>query len=177
MIRVKTNSKFGYYMQGKQVVEPIYIAATDFHQGRAAVKDEAGWKFIDKKGNKLIDLDYDFIENGREGFWMVNKNRLFGMIDGKGEEIIKCEYKLLYKFYENRCAFSVDGFWGFFDNQGKVLVDTDYALVWDYKEGYARALGRNGVEILNLEGNQQFLSPSVEIRDFSEGLAPIQYMN
>lgn len=177
VVRVKSAGKFGFYQNGKVLLEPQYTSATDFHQGKAAVKDKTGWLFVDKSGKVLSQLDYNQVDYGNQGFWMVNKNRRFGMLDADGVEVIPCKFKLLYKFKEDRCAFSVDGFWGFFDTQGNITVEPDFALVWDYNEGLARALGRQGLEVLDLQGRQQFLSPSIEIRDFSEGLAPIQYMN
>ncbi|WP_235298292.1 WG repeat-containing protein [Portibacter marinus] len=177
IIRVRKDKLYGFYVNGQLKIPPQYELATDFHQGLAAVMLKNQWSFIDTNGKNLKVLDYDQVEYGNEGFWMVNKDRKFGMINQKGNEIIPCQYKLLYKFKEGKCAYSVNGYWGFFNSDGQALTEPIFGLVWDYNNGYARALAREGLLILDENANVEFIAPSSEMRDFEEGLAPIQYIN
>ena len=69
---------------------------------------------------------------------------------------------------------------GYLDWYGKPVTEAKYNIVWDYSEGYARAIefkSGEGVEFLDLNGNIKFYSPSIEVKDFTEGLAAIQIFN
>lgn len=177
LTRVKKSNKFGFYKNKKQVISPTYDMATDFHDGIAAVLFEDKWSFIDAQGRVKKKLNYEMIEYGNEGFWMVSKDGKFGMINSNNDPVIPVEFDMLYKFKEDRCAYQVEGFWGFYDHEGEVITPPVFALVWDYVNGKARVLTREGLAIIDKKGLLSFIAPSTEMRDFSEGLAPIQIIN
>lgn len=93
--------KRGYFnmFTGKPVIKPKYDHAWVFSDGLASVDDEGWIKFIDAKGNVVIDPKTPYIA-GAEGYvfhgghCVLHNNRRdkFGMIDKQGNWVMKAEY-------------------------------------------------------------------------------------
>ena len=91
----------GYFnmLTGKIAIKPQYKHAWIFSDGLASVDDNGMIKFIDAKGNVVIDLNIPYI-TGAEGYVFHNghcvmhnnKRDKFGLIDKKGKWILKAEY-------------------------------------------------------------------------------------
>lgn len=93
--------KRGYFnmFTGKPVIKPRYSHAWIFSDGLASVDDKGWIKFIDAKGNVVIDPKIPYI-NGTDGYvfhgghCVLHNNRRdkFGMIDKRGNWVLKAEY-------------------------------------------------------------------------------------
>lgn len=64
-----------------------YEDALDFSCGLGAVK-RGKWGFINKKGEEVINLQYDAVSQFVDGYAMVKMANTFGIINSKGESII-----------------------------------------------------------------------------------------
>jgi hypothetical protein len=49
--------------EGKEIVKSKYSAASDFHNGFAAVRLNGKWGFVDEKGKEIVKPIYDSVEN------------------------------------------------------------------------------------------------------------------
>ena len=60
--------------------------------------------------------------------------------------------------------------------KGEELTGNVFKLAWDYKESVARAAAEHGIAFIDKEQKIAFYPPpgTLDMRDFSEGLAPIQ---
>lgn len=91
----------GYFnmLTGELAIKPQYTHAWVFSDGLASVDDNGMIKFIDAKGNVVIDLDIPYI-TGAEGYVFHNgycvihgnKRDKYGLIDKKGNWMLKAEY-------------------------------------------------------------------------------------
>ena len=91
----------GYFnmLTGEIAIKPQYKHAWIFSDGLASVEDNGMIKFIDAKGNVVIDLSIPYVK-GTEGYVFHNgycvihnnKRDKFGLIDKKGNWMLKAEY-------------------------------------------------------------------------------------
>ncbi|WP_270265978.1 WG repeat-containing protein, partial [Segatella copri] len=88
---------------GEIAIKPQYKHAWVFSDGLASVDDNGMIKFIDAKGNVVIDLNIPYI-TGAEGYIFHNghcvmhgnKRDKYGLIDKKGKWMLKAEYDAIY---------------------------------------------------------------------------------
>lgn len=95
----------GYFnmLTGEITIKPQYRHAWVFSDGLASVDDNGMIKFIDTKGNVVIDLNIPYI-TGADGYVFHNghcvihgnKRDKYGMIDKKGKWVLKAEYDAIY---------------------------------------------------------------------------------
>ena len=95
----------GYFnmLTGEIAIKPQYKHAWVFSEGLASVDDNGMIKFIDAKGNVVIDLNIPYI-SGAEGYVFHNgycvihnnKRDKFGLIDKNGNWMLKAEYDAIY---------------------------------------------------------------------------------
>ncbi len=92
-------------------IPPIFDAASDFHEGLAAVRIDDKWGFIDKTGKVVIEpqfneLQHEFYAEFSEGLVAVNFEKAkFAKSSRPEEETFK---------------------WGFVNKQGKIVIDPKF---------------------------------------------------
>lgn len=101
LVCYSNGEKRGYFnmLTGELTIKPQYKHAWVFSDGLASVDDNGMIKFIDAKGNVVIDLDIPYI-TGAEGYVFHNgycvihgnKRNKYGLIDKKGNWMLKAEY-------------------------------------------------------------------------------------
>ncbi len=87
-------------------------------EGLAAVKKDGKEGFIDKTGQVVIDLEYDWAIIFSEGLAKVEKDGKQGFIDKTGQVVIDLEYDWVYSFSEGLAAVKKDGEYFFIDKNG-----------------------------------------------------------
>lgn len=98
----ETNQCYFVNESGERVFGP-FESASNFSEGLAAVKDENGWRYIDKSGNTVIDVDskYSYCTDFSDGYASLHGVEGNGvLIDKRGNVVFD---KALY--YES------NGFW------------------------------------------------------------------
>jgi hypothetical protein len=80
------------------------------------------------------------------------------------------------RFSGGYAVYGRDGTWGYLDTSGRELTKPAFGLAWDYREGLARAAFSDGIAFIDRRQQLAFYPPpgTVDLRDFSEGLAPVQ---
>jgi hypothetical protein len=113
------------YTEDKLVFYPIfktyvlrYDVVSDFQEGRAWVKLNGKYGFVDLQGNEVIPLKYDDAFNFSEGRAEVSLNGKYGFIDVNGNEVIPLKYDRVYSFSEGRLRVKLNRKYGFVDVQG-----------------------------------------------------------
>jgi hypothetical protein len=164
---------WGYENEKKEtLIQPKYIMANEFNEyGIAAVIDDSGWVYINKKGEKIIrplvvDNGPDYFIEGLSRYVDDNK---YGFFNEKGHIIIKAEFDYALPFSEGRSAvckgcfetkdgeysFYEGGKWGFIDRNGKIVIDYQYDRVQSFEKnrafvtinGHTISIDRNGHEL------------------------------
>jgi len=83
------NGKYGYRSEIRVEIQPRFEYAAHFHEGRAAVKLNGKWGFIDEAGIVVVEPKYakvDRFEGGYARFYQGNK---FGLVNRKGEQVVE----------------------------------------------------------------------------------------
>jgi hypothetical protein len=141
--------------RGETVLEPRYIVAGPFNaHGIAAVVDEKGWAYIDRKGSVVI-RPY-VIDNGPDdfkgGLARFRSGSKFGFFNERGEISIQAKFDFAGPFQEGRAPFCKGcrekkegeyswfsgGTWGFIDRQGTPVIPAAFEEVEAFHKGKAR---------------------------------------
>ncbi|MCK5032971.1 MAG: WG repeat-containing protein [Calditrichia bacterium] len=137
-----------------EIIAPKFNFAQDFSKhGIAAVVEDSGWVYINKKGEKIIrphvvDNGPDYFSFGLARFELKNK---FGFFDEKGDVVIKSKFDYARPFADRKaavckdCQFKengehleiINGKWGFINLKGKLIIPYIYDEVGDFENGYA----------------------------------------
>jgi len=155
------NGKWGYQDdRGRTVITAQFIIASDFSRaGIAAVVDDSGWVYINRRGEKMIrpfvfDNGPDYFSEGLARFMKMNK---FGFFNEKGQIVIPPQFEMVVPFQEgcaafcNGCQLTPDGehyrikggMWGFIDKKGTVIIAAEYEEAHSFEQGKAR-VRKNG---------------------------------
>jgi hypothetical protein len=96
-----------------------YDKIGDFYAGRAKVRLNKKYGFVDKHGNEVTPLKYDYIGEFREGRARVRLNGKRGFIDMNGNEVIPLKYDYVECFFNERATIQIGDIWGVVDLNGK----------------------------------------------------------
>ncbi len=132
-------------------------AASDFHEGLAAVKINNKWGYINKKGEIEIACKYKNASNFNNSVALVqNKN-------GRGFYINKQGKKINYQNYNtNNSLTKIDneltpiinnGLWGYVNNQGETIIPFVYNYAQKFSEGIAFVSDENGKYLIDKTGS------------------------
>ncbi len=123
------------------------------------------------KSNPYINII--FLEDNR---WAGRSAEGYQLMDSKGLLVSSNSYQQINKFFEGIAAYSKGELWGYMNVDGAELTENVFGLAWDYKESLARAVFDEGIAFINKSQRIAFYPPqgSLDMRDFSEGLASVQ---
>ncbi len=109
-----------------------------FNEGLSAVSNSKGkYGYIDKKGNIVIDYQFDLAGSFTEGLAPVKVGKVFGYINHKGEFDINPQFDMAGYFSEGVARVQVGEKCGYIDRKGVYLVNPIYTSVSDFHGGYA----------------------------------------
>ena len=180
---------------GKVIVEPQYGKAGSFSNGLAFVQEQGSWKtaaayYIDKQGNKLIKLPWewilgasDFSDDGTAIISIADEyNRAVsysGVINKKGELILPFDYGHISKAVNGLRVASpgkneVSGGVGIIDSKGKWVVQPKYFEMGPITNGlvYARVArnGRQYAGILKMDGTWLYEPTRPDVFNFQDDM-------
>lgn len=118
--------KWGYLNHiGEVLVDYKYDGAYDFIGDLAIVYKSKGnqdfYGFIDKKGNEVIRLIYEYAENFSDGLALVRLERRFGFIDNIGNVKIPIQFNDAESFKIGRAKVMRNGRHFIIDSKGNEL--------------------------------------------------------
>ena len=88
------------------VITPRFEEARDFSCGRALVRRDGSWMYIDSTGAAVIVSRFDAAESFFEGFAVVKRNDMYGYIDTSGAVAVEPAFAQADRFSEGRAAVS-----------------------------------------------------------------------
>lgn len=165
--------------QGKVVTKARFHTARNFLQGGiAAVVDERGWAYIDKKGNVvirpfLVDNGPDYFQEGLARFSVDQK---FGFFDNHGRIIILPRFDFAFPFHEGLAAACmgcgtssegehhiVDGrTWGYIDHNGKWAISPIFESARPFVKGKAQVTWQGKCVYIDQKGTVTSASTAKE---------------
>lgn len=164
---------YGYVdIDSNEIIECKYCEISDFKNGRAKVRLDCDYGYINtngciivKKNNIEIEIphEYDWGYDFNDGYFIVQKGKLFGALDEHFNEIIPC---LLESKEEVILTYS------------KVKCHCYLAEKKSYIEGYMNLLPPIRFEENSLFGYKSHIGkvifpPVLKVREFVEGMAII----
>lgn len=146
----KENGKWGWRkLTGEILVTPQYKTIKEFHEGLAAVSSRGfhgrplseifTWGFINTRGQKVIQENYDDVESFILGTAIVHKEQMgWGVINKNGEIVIPCEYHCITRIDNNLFkVMSKSNKYGIFNIIGKQICEVKYDDISDFMNGFA----------------------------------------
>ncbi len=140
-----------------------------------------------RKGDKMYFFDlnektiltspaWDNIFYLGDNRWAGKNETGFYLLDSKGEMLRRKAYTQINRYRDGLAACLIGEYWGYVDEHGLDVTEYVFGLAWDYKENFARAAFTDGIAFLNRQQQLAFYPPpgTIDMRDFSEGLAPVQ---
>ena len=140
--------KLGYIdKDGRFTIEPRFPFASNFHDGRAMVKqpdDSSQFAIIDKQGHPIHIDKYEQVSDYNEGLAPVRLHGKWGYVDTRGKLVIGCKFDKAGLFQEGLAAVSNEQNQdrslvrvGFIDRKGKLVIPFDFI---DLKGGFSNGL-------------------------------------
>lgn len=113
-----------------------------------------------------------------ENRWAGSTDHGYFMLSTSGQKLNLKPYTQINKISQGYAACFDGQYWGYLDTAGKETTQDIFGLAWDYKEGFARVAFKDGIAFINRQQQLAFYPPpgTIDMRDFSEGLAPVQIM-
>ncbi len=82
----KAQTRWGFCdSTGKVIVPPTYLAAGDFHEGRAAVQESGGIGYIDLSGAPVIPPTFTVADDFNQGVAIAGRDGMLGLLDTDGQ--------------------------------------------------------------------------------------------
>jgi hypothetical protein len=169
----------------------LLMAGQSFAQSPLAQAKAAGtdnWGYINSKGDYVIAaqfLDCDAFSSDGLAPIFDKKAKTSYFIRPNGEklntEIEKFRLKDVFGFgtkgfEDGMCQVQVDKLWGYMSTDGKMTVPATYEKVQEFNGGFGVAAKGGKFFIVDKKGGEKAVAVAgvLDVRHFSEGLAPIK---
>jgi hypothetical protein len=156
---------------GRIVIAPKYSVAEAFHEGRAAVKVDNNWSFIDQNGSAIGD-QYDEIGHFSESFAPVCSNGKWGFIDPNGKLAIPQKFGHVRSFAYGMATVKEGAKFGFIDKSGSMIIAPQYIDARDFSQGLCAVRVDSGKwGFIDRTGKFAIAPTFDDAQSFSSGLA------
>jgi len=100
--------------------------------------DERGNEgYIDKKGNVVINPQFDYANKFSEGLAAVKIGDKWGYVDKMGKYVINPQFDRAGDFSEGRAAVMMGDKWGYVNKTGKLVINPQFKFADDFLGGWA----------------------------------------
>ena len=149
--------------------------AEPFSEGLAIVGVKGhGCGFINKKGEFVINPQFESAKPFREGLAAVRQNDKWGFIDNTGKMIINPQFEHVSSFYDSKALFYDGKQWGFINKKGEYDINPQFASAAIFSEGLSAIQQGNQAGYINEKG-QIVVNPQFDYAgDFNSGLSVIK---
>jgi len=164
LLAVQKDGRYGYIDEkGNKKIEFYFDLAYAFKDGVAMVKVGTKWNLIDKKGAKVFEDDYEYIERDLETdlIWFVEDEKL-GLMTKTGKVLADAVYDVdksgstyyVYANFSEGLARVSDGTtYGFLNEKGEVAIPLTYDAAGYFHEGLAYVEDNNKYGYINTKGD------------------------
>ncbi|TAL69056.1 MAG: WG repeat-containing protein [Bacteroidetes bacterium] len=166
--------------EGKQVLPPKFMDATDFERGMAYILDKDKRGYIDKNGEYLIILQNASGSKFHEGMAAVtNEHYKCGFINKKGDVVIEYRYDEAGYFSEGLAVIGINGKYGYVNKKGEIAINPVFDYAMPFKEDRA-AVGkldnsfRTHWGFIDKTGKATVTTLFDDALDFSEDLSAVK---
>ncbi len=169
MAAVKKDGLWGFVdARDNLVIECKYTEVVRFSEGLAFVKDELGWRCINKTGAMLFPLNCDEVWPFSDGIARFRRGGLYGFVDKNGQIITDAKWLEAHDASNGFIAVCEESKWGFIDYTGEWAIFAEYDEVCDFTKNAAYVVAEGIGELISVEG--EVIYEGVET-DIHEGLS------
>lgn len=139
----------------KKIIPPKYDDVDLFSNGRACVKLNGLYGYIDKNGVEIIPPRYKSASNFKLNCAFVKTDDKYALIDTCGKEItppIFDEYEPINLFEKGLNAVRTGDKWGFIDKNGQWVIPAQYDHVFNFRSGLANVYNAPDNFYINPQG-------------------------
>ncbi len=129
LARFRVNSQYGFInKEGEVVIEPVFEKAGDFKNGKALVKDNETFFYIDSSGQYLKDAEvpYNYVGPFSEGYALVSIMDEYGYINHDSSYFIYPRFTRASPFFNNIAHVATEDSFGYIFTNGKVDIARKY---------------------------------------------------
>lgn len=180
---------------GEKVNPPASYLKLRFNKGTAKVGLNGKWGYINRYGNTIIPIQYDYISDFHNNIACVIQNgehgRKVGFINRENELIIPLEYDFdsyhytESNFREGLVQVKQNGKWGYIDTKNNMEIPLQFSQAKPFHEGLAAvSMDHNSITpkwfFINKKGKKVFdISSEYEFIDltFQSGFIRAKYKN
>jgi hypothetical protein len=131
-----------------------------FYNGIASVRKNGKYGFIDKKGNVVLDYEFDAVGKYTESCIAVAKYEelpdtsylKWFFIDRTGKQLFDISFTDVHDFSEGFAAVAINGKWGWINKSGKFIFGNDFQECKSFSEGYAAFKKGDAWGLINNKG-------------------------
>jgi hypothetical protein len=164
LLAVQKDGRYGYIDEkGNKKIEFYFDLAYAFKDGVALVKVGTKWNLIDKKGAKVFEDDFAYLERDVETdlIWFVEDEKL-GLMTKAGKVLADAIYDVdksgstyyVYANFSEGLARVSDGTtYGFLDEKGEVAIPLTYDSAGYFHEGLAYVEDNGKFGYINSKGD------------------------
>ena len=142
-----TSERWGYLdADGSVRIEPQFLAAFGFSEGRAAVVVDDRFGYIDTTGALVIEPKFEQAGPFASDRAPVRRDGRWGFVDRDGQFVIAPQYDLAFPFSDGLALVARDGRFGFVTPDGAEAIPLrfDYARSFQNGLAYVRAGTKEG---------------------------------
>jgi hypothetical protein len=172
---------FGYIREGKLIIPPRFLAAREFHEGRASVVLEGPCIPADAgfcgapvvlpptaRPSNVTPLD------ALSGRWRPTAPACqYTFINESGEVVGPAKFQDTRDFYEGIAAVRLNGLWGYVDQALSIVVEPRFRVNGDFSEGLAAVSNSSVFHYVDRTGRVAVPGPFDHANQFHEGLAVV----
>ena len=182
--RDKSGKHIGINRHGQIVFEVkcCHLDYFEFHEGLVAVnvgdKDNPKYGYIDQMGKTVIEPQFTYASDFKDGLASARIDGKRGFINKKGEWVIKPQFSRAYGFSNGLALVKKDGEWRYVDDTGKVVLETSLDDKQDtrhllFHEGLARTQVGDKWGFMDKTGKVVIEPRFDRAKDFQDGLASV----
>lgn len=128
-----------------------------YNNGLAKVFNGQGVGFINKNGDVVIPIQYDYVRPLSDGLAVVaDKDGHYGVFDSMGNNVIPFRYNLIEDFESGVAWARMGELWGVIDKMGNTVVPFQYSWTYDFYDGVAWVSKSGKLSVIDTKGNIAF---------------------
>lgn len=128
-----------------------------YNNGLAEVFNGEGVGFINKNGDVVIPIQYDYVRPLSDGLAVVaDKEGHYGAFDSLGNIVIPFRYNHIEDFGSGVAWARMGELWGVIDKMGNTVVPFQYSWTYDFYDGVAWVSKNGKLSVIDTKGNIVF---------------------
>lgn len=135
---VRKDSLWGYVSDdGKKLIKPAFLWATDFADGMALTQDKRGYRYLNRQGKLIRRIKAQHAYAFAEGLAAVEIKGKWGYINNNGKKVIKPQFDWAEPFREGLAAVAIGLKKGYINKVGELTIPAIYEEAHPFKNGGA----------------------------------------